>query len=81
MKILTPVLSGAVLVPILIDKVGEISGVDLSGLTAQFAGQSEAAGSGRVKEKKKKKSGGRKRGKGKARDKDGKKINRRDVDA
>jgi hypothetical protein len=63
MKILTPVLSGAVLVPILIDKVGELSGLDLSGLAAQLTapqdgGRGKAPGKG-----KKKKGGGKKKGK------------------
>ena len=68
MKILTPVLSGAVLVPILIDKVGELSGLDLSGLAAQLSapqdgGKAKASGKG------KKKDGAKKKGKKDKKDK------------
>lgn len=62
MKILTPVLSGAVLVPIIIDKVGELSGVDLSGLAAQLTRQEGGGGKAPGKGKKKK-AGGKKHGK------------------
>ena len=62
MKILTPVLSGAVLVPILIDKVGELSGLDLSGLAAQLAAGQDG-GNVKASAKGKKKNGGKKKGK------------------
>lgn len=70
MKILTPVLSGAVLVPVLIDKVGELSGLDLSGLASQLAAPQDG-GKGKVsrKGKKKKEAGGKKKGKKEKKDK------------
>lgn len=71
MKILTPVLSGAVLVPILIDKVGELSGLDLSGLGPRLAAALDG-GNGRASAKGKGKKGGAKKkgGKGKKDKKD-----------
>lgn len=56
MKILTPALGGAVLFPVLVDKFGELSGLDLSGLMSQLTAD---GGKG----KKKKKTGGKKQGK------------------
>lgn len=63
MKILTPVLSGAVLVPILIDKVGELSGLDLSGLAAHLAAGQDGGKAKASAKGKKKKNGGKKKGK------------------
>ncbi len=55
-------LSGAGLVSILIDKVGELSGLDLSGLAAQLSAQD--GGNGKDSGKGKKKKGdGKKQGK------------------
>lgn len=62
MHILTPVLSGAVLVPILVDKVGELSGLDLSALAAQLSNQDGGKRKGAAKGKKKK-GGAKKQGK------------------
>ena len=62
MKILTPVLSGAVLVPILIDKVGELSGLDLAGLGPQMAAALDGGGKASAKGKSKK-GGAKKKGK------------------
>jgi hypothetical protein len=70
MKILTPVLSGAVLVPILIDKVGELSGIDLSGLGPQLAAALEGGGKASA-EGKGKKGGAKKKGKKDKKDKRG----------
>jgi hypothetical protein len=63
MKILTPVLSGAVLMPILIDKVGELSGLDLSGLASQLAAPQDGGkgkGKGKKSDEKKKVKRGKK---------------------
>jgi hypothetical protein len=67
MKILTPVLSGAVLVPILIDKVSQMSGIDLSDLAARLTSAAGVAPARDAKGKKKKGDGKSKdKGKGKA---------------
>jgi hypothetical protein len=71
MKILTPVLSGAVLVPILIDKVGELSGLDLSGLGTQPASALDVGGGKASPKGKAKKGGAKKKGKQDKKDKRG----------
>lgn len=61
MSILAPALTGTVLVPILASKISELTGVDLSDLTAQLV--SRDGGTGKSKRKgKKKKAGSKKQG-------------------
>jgi hypothetical protein len=59
MKVLGPVLGGAVLFPVLADKFGEMSGLDLTGLVSRLAADVETGAAGKGKRKK---AGGKKQG-------------------
>lgn len=56
MNILTPALTGTVLVPVLASKISEMTGIDLSDLTAQLIAQGNGNSKSRTKSKKKKSS-------------------------